>query len=207
MTAGFWIILLAVLLYGLAHSWLASLDFKERIQRRFGHSAKRWFRLVYNFIAVLTLLPVLLLPVILIDQPIYTIRFPWLALTVSLQLLSVVFLLIGLRQTGIGSFLGISQALSGQEAPPRLVEDGLYRWVRHPLYTAGLIFIWLMPVMTWNLLAINLGATLYILAGAVIEEKKLLREFGEAYADYKRRTPMLIPGSHWMIRLFRKFIK
>jgi len=30
--------------------------------------------------------------------------------------------------------------------------------------------------------------------GTYFEERKLLREFGKAYADYKKSTPMLIPG-------------
>ena len=72
--------------------------------------------------------------------------------------------------------------------------NGLYRFVRHPLYTAGLVIIWLMPVMTCNLLALNIGLTLYVLIGAVYEERKLLKEFGQAYAAYRQRTPMLIPG-------------
>jgi protein-S-isoprenylcysteine O-methyltransferase Ste14 len=37
------------------------------------------------------------------------------------------------------------------------------------------------------------GATIYILIGAYFEERKLSREFGAAYADYKSKTPMLIP--------------
>ena len=47
--------------------------------------------------------------------------------------------------------------------------------------------------MTWNILAFNLGATLYILVGIQFEERKLLKEFGQAYADYRRGVPMLIP--------------
>jgi protein-S-isoprenylcysteine O-methyltransferase Ste14 len=205
MIPSFWIILLAILTYGLVHSWLASLMVKAQARRRFGPAANRWFRLVYNLIALITLLPVLFLPVVLIDRPIYTIRLPWLALTIALQLLSVSALVIGVAQTGIGSFLGIKQVITGKEEPStRLVIDGLYRWVRHPLYTAGLVFIWFMPVMTWNLLAINLGITLYIVIGALFEERKLQREFGEAYAAYKQRTPMLIPGLHQIGKLFRK---
>jgi protein-S-isoprenylcysteine O-methyltransferase Ste14 len=38
-----------------------------------------------------------------------------------------------------------------------------------------------------------IGATVYILVGAYFEERKLLREFGAAYAEYKSKTPMLIP--------------
>ena len=51
-----------------------------------------------------------------------------------------------------------------------------------------------MPNMTWNLLAVCIGATVYILIGVRFEEHKLLRQFGKKYADYKRRTPLLIPG-------------
>ena len=61
-------------------------------------------------------------------------------------------------------------------------------------YTFGLLFIWLTPVVTLNSLTVYIGATIYILVGAYFEERKLLREFGEAYAEYKRTTPMLIPG-------------
>jgi protein-S-isoprenylcysteine O-methyltransferase Ste14 len=62
------------------------------------------------------------------------------------------------------------------------------------LYTAGLLIIWLIPVMTWNLLALIIGLTAYILIGIYFEERKLLQEFGDDYAEYRRHTPMLIPG-------------
>jgi protein-S-isoprenylcysteine O-methyltransferase Ste14 len=73
------------------------------------------------------------------------------------------------------------------------VVRGLYRWVRHPLYTAGLVLIWLTPVMTLNIFSLNLGLTIYLVVGALIEERKLVREYGEAYEEYRKRTPMLIP--------------
>ena len=47
--------------------------------------------------------------------------------------------------------------------------------------------------MTINTFTMAMGATLYILIGAYFEEKKLVREFGTAYQEYKSRTPMLIP--------------
>jgi protein-S-isoprenylcysteine O-methyltransferase Ste14 len=52
----------------------------------------------------------------------------------------------------------------------------------------------LAPLMSWNVLAFNLGITLYILVGILFEERKLLAEFGQLYADYRRRVPMLLPG-------------
>lgn len=195
MTPSFWVILIAVLAYGLLHSLLASLHLKARLRRWLGPGAERWFRLVFNFLAVLTLLPLLFLPVLLVDKELYRIPYPWFILTGMLQILCLFVILYGLKQTGIGAFLGLRQALDSSAPPSEaLVTGGLYRYVRHPLYTAGLLFIWLFPVMTCNLLAINIGLSIYVITGAFIEERKLLREFGQAYAEYKKRTPMLIPG-------------
>jgi protein-S-isoprenylcysteine O-methyltransferase Ste14 len=195
MTISFWLILLAVLAYGLLHSLLASLTTKARTRQWMGFASERWFRLAYNLIAVFTLLPILLLPILLIDKEIYKIRYPWVILTLSIQVLAVLVLYVGLRQTGITSFIGIRQLFLPEDTnPPRLVTNGLYRYVRHPLYTAGLVFIWLLPILTWNLLALDLGLTAYIFIGAYFEERKLLHEFGESYDEYRRHTPMLIPG-------------
>jgi protein-S-isoprenylcysteine O-methyltransferase Ste14 len=195
MTISFWLILLAVLSYGLLHSILASSKMKSLARRWFGIKTDRVYRLAYNVIAIITLLPILLLPILLIDEEIYRIPFPWVILTLAIQLLAVIILLIGIRQTGLNSFIGLSQLLLPEDtSPPRLVTGGLYHYVRHPLYTAGLVIIWLIPIMTWNLLALIVGLTVYIFIGAYFEERKLLVEFGDAYAVYRKQTPMLIPS-------------
>ncbi len=190
----FALILAAMSLYGLVHSLLASLTVKAWMQRGLGKWAGRTYRLAYNLFAVVSLLPVLALPALLPDRRLYAIPFPWALLTLAVQGLAVVALLLGLLQTGLWSFLGLSQ-LNGSNptGPSRLVVRGLYRWVRHPLYSAGLVFIWLTPLMTTNLLAFNLGATVYLIVGALFEERKLMREFGQEYARYRAVTPMLVP--------------
>jgi len=190
----FLIILAAVLAYGGVHSALASFWVKRRTQLRFGPSTDRWFRFVYNLIAAVSLLPVLALPVVLEDLPLYQIPWPWRVLTLAGQAFAVLALLVGVLQTGIWSFLGLRQLLYGAESRDHsLVIGGLYRWVRHPLYSASLAFVWLMPSMSVNLLALNLGISFYILIGSILEERKLKAEFGEAYSDYQHRTAMLIP--------------
>ncbi|MEJ2601094.1 MAG: isoprenylcysteine carboxylmethyltransferase family protein [Anaerolineales bacterium] len=190
----FTLILVSMLLYGLVHSLLASLGFKAQVQSWLGERGGRIYRLFYNLFAFVSLLPVLALPALLPDRPLYAIPFPWLLITLALQGLAVVALLLGLLQTGLWSFLGLSQ-LNGADptTSSSLVVHGLYRWVRHPLYSAGLVFIWFAPRMTTNLLAFNMGATVYLIVGAWFEERKLLREFGQEYARYRARTPMLVP--------------
>jgi methanethiol S-methyltransferase len=198
MSWSFWIILIAILLYGILHSVLASLQAKALARQWFGPAANRWFRLFYNFFAVLTLLPIMLLPAVMADKPVYKIPLPWSILTGLLQLSAIVLLVVGVLQTGLMSFLGIQQLFGGaDDVHPNLVVNGLYRYIRHPLYTAGLVFIWFIPVMTLNMLALIIGLTLYILIGAMYEERKLLKEFGDEYAHYRQQTPMLIPRLHF----------
>ena len=190
---GPWIIFTAVMLFGALHSTLASLRIKRMVRRLFGPTADRVYRLAFNLAAGLGLLPVLALVRYMPDRHLYTIPFPWTLLTLAVQALAILILIAGVLQTGLWSFLGLRQLVDREDdGRPELVVRGLYRWVRHPLYTAGLILIWLVPGMTFNLLALNLGLTVYILAGAILEERKLSAEFGEAYSRYKQRTPMLI---------------
>ena len=153
-----------------------------------------YYRLAYNIFSLISFIPILWLMVVLPDRVLYRIPAPWTFLTLAGQLLAVGILIIGVLQTGALSFVGFRQLLEGKERPSQLVTSGLYRWVRHPLYAAGLLFIWLTPVVSRNTLVVMVAATVYIILGALFEERKLEREFGQAYAEYKASTPMLIPG-------------
>jgi protein-S-isoprenylcysteine O-methyltransferase Ste14 len=189
-----WLVLGAMALYGLVHSLLASLSAKALAQRRLGDLARRGYRLIYNVFAVLSFLPVLALVAALPDHSLYSFPYPWVLLTTFLQGLAGLALLAGLLQTGIWNFMGVAQLFSiSEEQPPHLVVRGLYRWVRHPLYSAGFVIIWLSPIMTTNLLALVAGASLYLVIGAWFEERKLLTEFGAAYLTYRQNTPMFVP--------------
>ncbi len=184
---------LSLLAWGVIHSLLASLEIKDLLTRRLGAAPMRWYRLAYNLFAGLSFLPILWLAARLPDRQLYAIPLPWLALALAGQILALVLLAVGLKQTGLLDFTGLNALLGRQSRPASLVTRGLYRLVRHPLYTAGLLFIWLAPVMTLNLLVINLSASLYLILGALFEERKLRREFGETYRAYQAATPMLLP--------------
>lgn len=185
------ILLLALALWGLVHSFLASRFAKDMIPAKM--SGMDFYRLGYNMFAVVSFAPILYLMSTLPNKPLYQVASPWNLVMFGGQLLSVLFLLITVLQTDTLSFVGLRQ-LFEKESSGGLVTRGLYRMVRHPLYTFTLLFIWLTPTMTQNSLIVYIGATIYTLVGAYFEEKKLLQDFGEAYAEYKRRTPMLIPG-------------
>lgn len=179
-------------LWGLIHSLVASIRVKEAARRSFGDTVMNWYRLAYNIFAVLTFLPVIALAAILPDHGLYAIREPWVVVTLIIQLSALIALVVGVFQTDVWSFIGLRQILGG-ESGGRIVKSGLYRYVRHPLYTAGLVFIWLAPAMTINRFVLFSSLTLYIIIGAYFEERKLTREFGMDYIEYKAKTPMLVP--------------
>jgi protein-S-isoprenylcysteine O-methyltransferase Ste14 len=183
---------LAVLVYGFFHS--CGLDGGRVSSRWFGPETERWYRLAYNALAVLSLVPILAMTALLPDRTLYAIPSPWALIPLSIQGLAGIALVVGLWQTGVMSFFGLQQFLHPpSSSPPVMVVSGLFRWVRHPLYTAGLVFIWLTPVMTLNILAMNFGLSIYLVVGALFEERKLVKEYGAAYESYKQHTPMLIP--------------
>ena len=187
------ILIIVIFVWGAVHSLTASLGVKAAIHRLLGEGGMRLYRLGYNVFSVLTFLPVLWLRLTLPDAPLYRVPAPWSWLMLAGQAAGLVLLVASVLQTDTLSFVGLRQ-LFEKSRPGTLVTRGLYRWVRHPIYTSGLIILWLTPVMSVNNLVVYLGLSLYILVGAWFEERKLLREFGEAYAEYRRRTPMLIPG-------------
>lgn len=193
-TTGFWWILLSVGLYGLLHSFLASVWLKSACQRLIGQSAyTRYYRFFFSVTGGITFIPSLLLVLLLPDQHIYSIPSPWIYLTLFLQGVAVIAAVLTISHTGAMTFLGLTQMLNPAAAPERLVTDGLYRYIRHPLYTLALLIIWLTPVLTWNILALNLGISAYLWVGSIFEERKLARQFGPAYESYKQRTPRLLP--------------
>ncbi|MBN1451278.1 MAG: isoprenylcysteine carboxylmethyltransferase family protein [Anaerolineales bacterium] len=188
-----WLVL-AVLIWGVVHSITASSGAEEWLRRKLGGTGMRFYRFGYNVFSVISFIPILWLMAVLPDQALYRFPAPWVYLTLAGQFAAVVILVVGVLQTGALSFVGLRQLFEKEERPPQLITHGLYRWVRHPLYTAGLLFIWLTPVMSVNLLIVIISATVYIIVGALFEERKLEREFGTVYAEYKSGTPMLIPG-------------
>ena len=98
------------------------------------------------------------------------------------------FDLFGLRQVWL--------AFRGRPyTPVPLVKPALYQIVRHPLQVGMLMLFWSAPTMTAGHLLLAAGMTAYILIGLWFEERDLVREHGEAYRDYQRTVPKLLPFS------------
>lgn len=76
----------------------------------------------------------------------------------------------------------------------RLITSGPYRWVRHPMYLALLLFM--AGIAAWNGTWYNLASLpvlLIAILGKAQREERYLRERFTDYADYCRRCKRLIP--------------
>ena len=78
-----------------------------------------------------------------------------------------------------------------------LVTDGLYRYVRHPMYTAFFMWAVAQVLLLPNWIAgpaglVGFGTLFLFRVGR--EEQMMLDNFGDAYRAYMKRTARLIPG-------------
>ncbi len=96
------------------------------------------------------------------------------------------------------SLLGVVLIAAGWRKIHRfegLVTDGVYRWMRHPQYTGIFLFTFgwlvhwptLLTLILWPILVV------FYVWLAKYEEAQVAKEFGEAYAEYARRTKRFIP--------------
>jgi protein-S-isoprenylcysteine O-methyltransferase Ste14 len=115
----------------------------------------------------------------------------------------------GIRWLGVGHgvlcvfgiywlFSSIGSGITPTSATRRehkLVTNGIYRWIRHPLYTVGSSFIVALGLMADNWFIAVLGVLAFI--GMAIrtpkEEANLIEKFGDAYRDYMKTTGAFLP--------------
>jgi protein-S-isoprenylcysteine O-methyltransferase Ste14 len=115
-----------------------------------------------------------------------------------------------IRWTGLGlacvafGLLGWSQSVLGRNWSIRvqvlkeheLVVTGPYRWVRHPMYTAGLLTNVSVLLFSANWLVGGSWLAMHVWQFAAripLEEDLMVRQFGDAYREYMRTTGRLLP--------------
>ena len=97
------------------------------------------------------------------------------------------FELFGLRQVWLHA-----RRRSPQDEP--FVLRAMYRIVRHPLMLGFLIAFWVTPAMSLGHLLFAVVVTGYIVVAVkFLEERDLVAIHGDAYRDYQRKVPMLLP--------------
>jgi methanethiol S-methyltransferase len=188
-TAGLWIGYCAL------HSYLISIGFTD-LMGRVMRNYYAFYRLLYVAISLALLIPLLDYTegvetgrIITDEYPLSIVRY---ALTAGS--LAVFFYAFFFDYDSL-SFFGIRQILNYKKnAGPAtdIRKKGLLGIMRHPMYFALIIYVWCQTFSVMDVV-VNAVLTAYVLIGTKLEEKKLVREFGDAYTQYQREVPMLIP--------------
>lgn len=185
-----------IALFGLQHSVMARIGFKDWLKQKLPAAAERS---VYVLLASLVLMLLFWqwrpIPEVIwsaesgIGQAVgWAVFAAGFAMVLLATFLIDHFDLFGLKQVW-------NQFVGRRPEPPRFVTPLFYRLVRHPLYLGFILAFWGGPVMTVGGLLFAAAMTGYILIAIQLEERDLIKFLGPDYEDYRQRVPMLVPGT------------
>lgn len=174
--------------YFTLHSVLATEHIKEKA-RRLLKSRFHLYRLAYSILAVIGLFALLFFNGRLATDRFFEstgfVRYASLMLTTA----GVMIVQRSFRNYSLKGFLGLA------EEKQELKTDGLLHYVRHPIY-AGLVLItigFFLFIPDWPTLLSCSCLIIYLPIGIYLEEKKLIKQFGEPYLQYKKEVPAIFP--------------
>ncbi|MEO6637381.1 MAG: isoprenylcysteine carboxylmethyltransferase family protein [Ginsengibacter sp.] len=178
--------------YCVAHSLLAAPACKLFFEKYTGKYF-RYYRLAYSLFASFTLLLLLYY-----QYSIKTWRLFYSGIVVRLALFLLVIPGLVIMLASIYKYFRLLsgiRTLYEAKPPAELKVNGMHTYVRHPLYSGTLLFIWglffIFPLLG-NLISVVI-ITLYVLVGIKYEERKLINEFGDTYKNYCLEVPKFIP--------------
>ena len=183
--------------YCALHSYLISTGFTNSLVR----ALKKYYAFYRTFYVLFSL--VLLIPLINYtgQQDPEIIMTDGLALNIVRKVLAagslVMFFWAFFFNYDSLSFFGIRQILNfGKTKTTNPSEEvkksGLLGIMRHPMYFSLIIYLWCQTYRLVDIVA-NTVLTIYVIVGTILEEKKLVLEFGDTYVKYQQEVPMLIP--------------
>ena len=178
------------------HSALISTAVTDFAKKKLG-GGFRFYRLFYNVVSLVTLIPLVYYSHMLREALVFRWEGPLGIVQVFLLAVSVYLFVAGGKHYSWVRFLGISQIKAGRAGSSladssTFVVSGIHQIIRHPWYLGGILIVWAQD-MSASTIMINMVISVYFMIGAVLEERKLVLEFGEKYREYQRTVSMLFP--------------
>jgi methanethiol S-methyltransferase len=192
--------------YCFVHSALISVRATDFFKRMLG-TRYAFYRLFFNAFSFITLVPLLMYSRSprFQDPAIFEWSGNWRILRYSLILLSAVLVISGARHYSLSQFLGIRQIQTrsshgGMTETGNIDTAGVLGVTRHPWYAAVFLLIWAKD-LNLGTIAVNLVLSAYLVIGTLLEERKLVLEFGDRYRDYQQNVSMFIPTKRFKSKM------
>lgn len=175
-------------LYFFLHSLLADDAVKSKLIPILGLPAR--YRLLYNLFSVVGLVFILFLNASIPAS--YLIEITDWSRYVSLVFATAgIFVLnAAFKQYSIKGFLGIEN-----DSHEMFKATGILMHIRHPIYSGTILVVigfWLFTPNVPTLVSVSC-IFIYLAIGIPLEERKLIKKYGDAYREYKKNVPALIP--------------
>lgn len=156
----------------------------------------RFYRIFYNLVAVASL--ALVCNLIPHSHEVRILQWSGWLVVVQAVVWAVAFYIgyLSFKLFNVWTFLGLDvfrkphKVHTGNE----LVTWGIHGVIRHPQFLGGLMLLWTRNLTDTDLVT-NAVLSLYLIAGAKVEERRMLRKFGNQYREYMSRVPAFIPAS------------
>ncbi len=113
---------------------------------------------------------------------------------------SVPIITVGLAVTAwsVFHFLKVKGTPVPFNPPPKVVNTGPYRYARNPMLSGVFLFLFGIGFIVNSASLVFFFTPLYVLINVwelkKIEEPELIKRLGDEYIEYRRHTPMFIPG-------------
>ncbi len=159
----------------------------------------RFYRLLYNGLSLAAFLP-------LAD---FTRRqggevmFVWQGWGVVVRILflagAMLLFWFGAKRYNLRSFLGVQQLRDGGNCVLlSTTQDfraiGVFNLTRHPWYLGSLLTLWtILGEYPRPIFIAVVILSLYLVVGTLLEERKIVREYGDTYRRYQEQVSMLFP--------------
>lgn len=176
--------------FGVVHSLLAS----QSAKRYFAPLLGSGYRLGYNLFAALHIALIIIGGHIVLGAASAPLDWPTGADTalIVVRWAGIAIIMVALTQYDLGQFSGLAQLRRKHLDEERLHISGMHRYIRHPLYLGAHLYLWGGAQDEFGLQT-ALWGSIYLVIGTWFEERRLLTQFGPAYAVYKASVPMLLP--------------
>ena len=85
------------------------------------------------------------------------------------------------------------------EKTSELIDSGIFKYIRHPLYSSLIFLTWgiFLKHATLPLFLISIVSTQFLFITSLMDEKECIGYFGEKYMNYMKRTKRFIPFLIW----------